>query len=113
MIETFGILIPFLIADVLNPVLFAFMAMYRLDVSLNMMSLGGLTLGIGLGQFEGRACRIGHMGHLNPPMLLGTLATVEAALLARALDGPAVQMLWIRIHSSSEPSCPPQVAATR
>jgi len=29
-------------------VLFAFMAMYRLDVSLNLMSLGGLTLGIGM-----------------------------------------------------------------
>ncbi|MEM7742658.1 MAG: aminotransferase class V-fold PLP-dependent enzyme [Pseudomonadota bacterium] len=42
----------------------------------------GLTLGIGLGAFEGRAFRIGHMGHLNPPMVLGTLATVEAALSA-------------------------------
>jgi len=29
-------------------VLFAFMGMYRLDVSLNIMSLGGLTLGIGM-----------------------------------------------------------------
>jgi HAE1 family hydrophobic/amphiphilic exporter-1 len=29
-------------------VLFAFVAMYRLDVSLNIMSLGGLTLGIGM-----------------------------------------------------------------
>ncbi len=29
-------------------VLFAFMAMYRLDVSLNLMSLGGLTLGVGM-----------------------------------------------------------------
>ncbi|MEE4270367.1 MAG: efflux RND transporter permease subunit [Thermoanaerobaculales bacterium] len=29
-------------------VLFAFMAMYRLEVSLNIMSLGGLTLGIGM-----------------------------------------------------------------
>jgi len=29
-------------------VLFAFMAMYRLDVSLNIMSLGGLTLGVGM-----------------------------------------------------------------
>ncbi len=43
----------------------------------------GLTLGIGLGdEFEGRAFRIGHMGHLNPPMVLGTLATAEAALVA-------------------------------
>lgn len=42
----------------------------------------GLTLGIGLGDFASRAFRIGHMGHLNPPMVLGTLATTEAALEA-------------------------------
>ncbi|MEM7505367.1 MAG: aminotransferase class V-fold PLP-dependent enzyme [Pseudomonadota bacterium] len=42
----------------------------------------GLTIGIGLGQAEGTAFRIGHMGHLNPPMVLGTLATVEAALIS-------------------------------
>lgn len=40
----------------------------------------GLTLGIPVGAFDGRAFRIGHMGHLNPPMLLGTLTTVEAVL---------------------------------
>ena len=37
---------------------------------------------MGLGPFEGRAFRIGHMGHLNPPMVLGALGTVEAALTA-------------------------------
>ncbi|MGF1599583.1 MAG: pyridoxal-phosphate-dependent aminotransferase family protein [Acidimicrobiales bacterium] len=46
----------------------------------------GLTLGHGIGPFAGRAFRIGHMGHLNPPMVLGTLATIEAAL--RALRAP-------------------------
>jgi alanine-glyoxylate transaminase/serine-glyoxylate transaminase/serine-pyruvate transaminase len=40
----------------------------------------GLTLGVGIGAFEGRTFRIGHMGHLNPPMLLGTLGTIEAVL---------------------------------
>jgi len=45
-------------------------------------SEAGLTLGIGLGDFAGQAFRIGHMGHLNPPMVLGTLATIEAALQA-------------------------------
>ncbi|MEM7422925.1 MAG: aminotransferase class V-fold PLP-dependent enzyme [Pseudomonadota bacterium] len=49
-------------------------------------SQAGLTLGVGLGGFDGRAFRIGHMGHLNPPMVLGTLATTEAALIA--LDAP-------------------------
>lgn len=45
-------------------------------------SEAGLTLGTGIGGYEGRAFRIGHMGHLNPPMLLGTLGTIEAALNA-------------------------------
>ncbi|MGF1444738.1 MAG: pyridoxal-phosphate-dependent aminotransferase family protein [Pikeienuella sp.] len=42
----------------------------------------GLTLGVGLGDHERAAFRIGHMGHMNPPMVLGVLATVEAALKA-------------------------------
>jgi alanine-glyoxylate transaminase/serine-glyoxylate transaminase/serine-pyruvate transaminase len=42
----------------------------------------GLTLGLGIGEYAGSAFRIGHMGHLNPPMILGTIATVEAALVA-------------------------------
>jgi alanine-glyoxylate transaminase/serine-glyoxylate transaminase/serine-pyruvate transaminase len=42
----------------------------------------GLTLGIALSPYEGRAFRIGHMGHLNPPAVLGTLGTIEAALTA-------------------------------
>ena len=42
----------------------------------------GLVLGVGLGEFADRAFRIGHMGHLNPPMVLGTIGTVEAGLHA-------------------------------
>ncbi len=45
----------------------------------------GVTLGIGLpvpGVDPADIFRIGHMGHLNPPMLLGTLATIEAGLAA-------------------------------
>jgi alanine-glyoxylate transaminase/serine-glyoxylate transaminase/serine-pyruvate transaminase len=47
--------------------------------------VAGLTLGIGLsvpGVDPDSVFRIGHMGHLNPPMLLGALATVEAGLVA-------------------------------
>jgi alanine-glyoxylate transaminase/serine-glyoxylate transaminase/serine-pyruvate transaminase len=47
----------------------------------------GVTLGIGLsvpGVDPDSVFRIGHMGHLNPPMLLGTLGTIEAGL--RSLD---------------------------
>ncbi len=40
---------------------------------------GGLVLGIPIID-EGSSFRIGHMGHLNPPMLLGALGTIEAAL---------------------------------
>jgi alanine-glyoxylate transaminase / serine-glyoxylate transaminase / serine-pyruvate transaminase len=42
----------------------------------------GLVLGVGLGELAERTFRIGHMGHLNPPMLLGTLGTAEAGLHA-------------------------------
>lgn len=43
----------------------------------------GLTLGIGIGDLAGSSFRIGHMGHVNVPMVLGTLGTIEAALLAQ------------------------------
>jgi alanine-glyoxylate transaminase/serine-glyoxylate transaminase/serine-pyruvate transaminase len=48
----------------------------------------GLTLGIGLaglGERDAALFRIGHMGHVNPPMLLGALATIEAGLVACAI----------------------------
>ena len=51
----------------------------------------GLTLGIGLGMSDaGRSSddyfRIGHMGHINSHMILGTLGAIEAGLCA--LDIP-------------------------
>ena len=42
----------------------------------------GLIVGLGIGDFGGRAFRIGHMGYLNPPMLLGTIGTLEAGLVS-------------------------------
>jgi alanine-glyoxylate transaminase/serine-glyoxylate transaminase/serine-pyruvate transaminase len=39
-----------------------------------------VALGGGLGQLEGHAFRIGHMGDLNEPMVLGALAGVELGL---------------------------------
>ena len=39
-----------------------------------------LALGSGLGPLSGRAFRIGHLGDLNEPMLLGAIATTELAL---------------------------------
>jgi alanine-glyoxylate transaminase/serine-glyoxylate transaminase/serine-pyruvate transaminase len=45
----------------------------------------GLVLGVGLDPFAGRAFRIGHMGWLNPPMLLGALGSAQAGLSACAI----------------------------
>jgi alanine-glyoxylate transaminase/serine-glyoxylate transaminase/serine-pyruvate transaminase len=51
----------------------------------------GLTLGIGLtptpsGLPVNNIFRIGHMGHLNPHALLGTLGSIEAGLIALGVD---------------------------
>ena len=42
----------------------------------------GLVLGTGIGALSGQAFRIAHMGHINAPMILGTLGVVEMALQA-------------------------------
>ncbi|HUO00488.1 MAG TPA: aminotransferase class V-fold PLP-dependent enzyme [Bradyrhizobium sp.] len=42
----------------------------------------GLVLGTGIGALQGQAFRIAHMGHINAPMMLGTLGVVEIALKA-------------------------------
>jgi alanine-glyoxylate transaminase/serine-glyoxylate transaminase/serine-pyruvate transaminase len=39
-----------------------------------------VSLGGGLDRLKGRVFRIGHLGDLNEPMLLGTIAAVEMAL---------------------------------
>ncbi|MFL5288299.1 MAG: pyridoxal-phosphate-dependent aminotransferase family protein [Rhodopila sp.] len=42
----------------------------------------GVVLGHGIGDLSGKAFRIAHMGHVNAPMVLGTLSVVEMALMA-------------------------------
>jgi alanine-glyoxylate transaminase / serine-glyoxylate transaminase / serine-pyruvate transaminase len=42
----------------------------------------GVILGHGIGELSGKAIRIAHMGHVNAPMVLGTLGVVEMALQA-------------------------------
>lgn len=39
-----------------------------------------VTLGSGVGSLAGRSFRIGHLGDLNPPMVLGALGGIEASL---------------------------------
>ncbi len=40
----------------------------------------GVVLGVGIGENSDKMFRIAHMGHLNAPMILGTLSVVEMGL---------------------------------
>ena len=65
----------------------------------------GLTLGLGIGEeYESGAFRIGHMGHLSPPMVLGTLGTIEAALSAMGapMGGSGVAAAAARIAAAMQ-----------
>jgi len=42
----------------------------------------GVVLGAAIGELEGQAFRIAHMGHVNAPMILGTLGVIEVGLKA-------------------------------
>lgn len=70
----------------------------------------GLTLGVGLagaGERDTSLFRIAHMGHLNPPMLLGALATIEAGLQACAVPhGPGALEAAARAIAAAAPERP-------
>jgi alanine-glyoxylate transaminase/serine-glyoxylate transaminase/serine-pyruvate transaminase len=52
----------------------------------------GVVLGTGFGEMAGKAFRIAHMGHVNAPMVLGTLGAVEMGLAALGIPhGGGVQ----------------------
>ncbi len=63
----------------------------------------GLTVGLGIGN-EGGSFRIGHMGHLSPPMILGTLGTIEAALTAMGapMGGSGIAAASARIAAAMQ-----------
>jgi len=42
----------------------------------------GVVLGRGIGDLQGRAFRIAHMGHVNAPMMFGVLGAIEMGLQA-------------------------------
>ncbi|MBL4766152.1 MAG: hypothetical protein JKY94_00250 [Rhodobacteraceae bacterium] len=41
-----------------------------------------MVIGVGIGDNADNTFRIAHMGHLNAPMILGTLSVVEMGLAA-------------------------------
>ena len=45
----------------------------------------GVVLGHGIGELSGKAFRVAHMGHVNAPMMLGTLGVIEMALGAMGI----------------------------
>jgi alanine-glyoxylate transaminase / serine-glyoxylate transaminase / serine-pyruvate transaminase len=45
-----------------------------------------VVLGIGIGELDGKALRIAHMGHINAPMILGVLGAVEVGLVALDIE---------------------------
>ena len=42
----------------------------------------GVVVGGGIANLSGKAIRIAHMGHVNAPMILGTLTVIEVGLIA-------------------------------
>jgi alanine-glyoxylate transaminase / serine-glyoxylate transaminase / serine-pyruvate transaminase len=59
----------------------------------------GVVLGAGIGELAGKAFRIAHMGHVNAPMVLGTLGVVEMGLKALGIphcsDGVQAAIEWL------------------
>jgi alanine-glyoxylate transaminase/serine-glyoxylate transaminase/serine-pyruvate transaminase len=65
----------------------------------------GLTLGVGINKLSGKAFRIAHMGHVNAPMVLGTLGVVEVALQALGIPhGPGGMQAAVDWLGSSVPA---------
>jgi alanine-glyoxylate transaminase/serine-glyoxylate transaminase/serine-pyruvate transaminase len=59
----------------------------------------GVVLGHGIGDLSGKAFRIAHMGHVNAPMVLGTLSVIEMALVALQIPhgkgGTQAAIAWL------------------
>jgi alanine-glyoxylate transaminase/serine-glyoxylate transaminase/serine-pyruvate transaminase len=59
----------------------------------------GVVLGHGIGELSGKAFRVAHMGHVNAPMVLGTLGVIEMALGAMGVPhgsgGVQAAITWL------------------
>ncbi len=58
-----------------------------------------MVLGHGIGELSGKAFRVAHMGHVNAPMILGTLSVIEMALGAMGIPhgsgGVQAAITWL------------------
>ncbi len=78
----------------------------------------GVVLGVGLGPLAGKAFRIAHMGHVNAPMVLGTLGAVETGLVALGMPHgkggmqAAVEWLGESVPAQIEPANQSSAAAS-
>jgi alanine-glyoxylate transaminase/serine-glyoxylate transaminase/serine-pyruvate transaminase len=65
----------------------------------------GVVLGVGIGELSGQAFRIAHMGHVNAPMILGTLGVIEVGLNALEIPhgrgGLEAATDWLGEHVSA------------
>ena len=65
----------------------------------------GVVLGVGIGEMSGKGFRIAHMGHVNAPMVIGTLGAVEMGLAALGIPHgaggvqAAVEYLGREVHA--------------
>ena len=59
----------------------------------------GVVLGTGIGDLQGQSFRIAHMGHVNAPMILGTLGVIEVGLNALEIPhgkgGTEAAITWL------------------
>jgi alanine-glyoxylate transaminase/serine-glyoxylate transaminase/serine-pyruvate transaminase len=59
----------------------------------------GVVLGTGIGDLQGQSFRIAHMGHVNAPMILGTLGVIEVGLNALEIPhgkgGTEAAIAWL------------------
>jgi alanine-glyoxylate transaminase/serine-glyoxylate transaminase/serine-pyruvate transaminase len=59
----------------------------------------GVVLGVGIGDLDSKSFRIAHMGHVNAPMVLGTLAVAEMGLAALRIPhgagGTQAAIAWL------------------
>jgi alanine-glyoxylate transaminase/serine-glyoxylate transaminase/serine-pyruvate transaminase len=76
----------------------------------------GVALGRGLAALQGKVFRIGHMGDLNEPMLLGALAAIELALADAGVPhqrgGVAAAMDSLRGASAASAAAAPDAPAS-